>query len=105
MRESWVLSARSSSSSRNCDSAGAPKRLNMHHSTGIGLFASAGVPAGGIDWNRELRNIGALKGYDLTDALFLDFIDAQHRMHGQIGALYFVEFRLYLLLSGVHHHR
>src|ERR1700688_1502653 len=104
MRESWVLSARSSSSSRNCDSAGAPKRLNMHHSTGMGLFAGAGVSPGGVDRDRELSDDRSLQGYHLADALLLDLIDAQHGMHGRIGTLYIVEFRLYLLLGGIHDH-
>src|SRR6266404_2400582 len=69
------------------------------------LLAGVGVSTGRVDGDGELSDVRAFQSRDLADTLLLDLVDAQHRMHGQVGALYIVELGLYLLLGWVDYHR
>src|ERR1035438_4559819 len=72
--------------------------------TDIRLFTGVRISAGRIDGDGELRHIGAFQSHYFADSLLLHLIDAQHRVHGQVGALYLVEFGLDLLLGRVDDH-
>ena len=86
---------------RNADSAGGPCISSMR---ALPHFFSPGRRR--IQRHRKLRDVGArLQGGDLADAVLLHLIDAQHRMHGQEGALDPGELALDALLGRVDHHR
>ena len=54
-----------------------------------------------IDRQRKLRDIATLELADFADALFVDLIDTDDRVHRQVGSLYVLKFCLDLFFRRI----
>ena len=70
------------------------------HAT-VDLFLGGVARRRRVHGTRELRDVAALPGADLADALLRHLVDAQHGVHGQEAALHARELRLDALFGGV----
>ena len=59
--------------------------------------------SGRVDRQRKLRDVAALGLGDLADALLVDLVDSNDRVHWQVASLDALEFRLDLFLGRVEH--
>ena len=86
---------------RNAESAGAPGSSSMRYRAPH-FFSPGGAEYSGM--GNCVTLAPAFQRGDLADAVLLHLVDAQHRMHGQKGALDPLEFALDALLGRVEHH-